>query len=74
VNIALVEDGVPVRGVVYAPAKGRLFYTTAPAGAWRKPALRPETVGEASPIGVRTPDNGRAIRRRLEIAPRRGDG
>lgn len=29
VNIALVEDGVPVRGVVYAPAKGRLFYTGA---------------------------------------------
>ena len=28
VNIAYVEDGVPVRGVVYAPAKGRLFYTT----------------------------------------------
>lgn len=27
VNIALVENGVPVRGVVYAPAKGRLFYT-----------------------------------------------
>ena len=25
VNIALVEDGVPTRGVVYAPAKGRLF-------------------------------------------------
>lgn len=29
VNIAYVEDGVPVRGVVYAPAKGRLFYTLA---------------------------------------------
>lgn len=29
VNIALVEKGVPVRGVVYAPAKGRLFYTDA---------------------------------------------
>lgn len=29
VNIALVEDGVPVRGVVYAPARGRLFYTRA---------------------------------------------
>ena len=29
VNIAYVVDGVPVRGVVYAPAKGRLFYTTA---------------------------------------------
>src|SRR6056297_275641 len=27
VNIALVENGVPTRGVVYAPAKGRLFYT-----------------------------------------------
>ena len=29
VNIAYVENGVPIRGVVYAPAKGRLFYTTA---------------------------------------------
>lgn len=29
VNIALVEDCKPVRGVVYAPAKGRLFYTDA---------------------------------------------
>ncbi len=27
VNIALVENGVPTRGVVYAPAKGRMFYT-----------------------------------------------
>lgn len=27
VNIAYVEDGVALRGVVYAPAKGRLFYT-----------------------------------------------
>ncbi|MDD7970471.1 3'(2'),5'-bisphosphate nucleotidase CysQ [Roseinatronobacter alkalisoli] len=29
VNIAYVEKGVPLRGVVYAPAKGRLFYTRA---------------------------------------------
>lgn len=29
VNIAYVENGVPVRGVVYAPAKGRMFYTRA---------------------------------------------
>ncbi|WP_439560624.1 3'(2'),5'-bisphosphate nucleotidase CysQ [Roseinatronobacter sp.] len=29
VNIAYVEDGVPLRGVVYAPAKGRMFYTCA---------------------------------------------
>ena len=27
VNIAYVEDGIPVMGVVYAPAKKRLFYT-----------------------------------------------
>ena len=27
VNIAYVQDGVPVAGVVYAPAKERLFYT-----------------------------------------------
>ena len=29
VNIALIENGVPTRGVVYAPARGRLFYTGA---------------------------------------------
>ena len=29
VNIALVEDGVPTRGVVYAPAKKRMFFTGA---------------------------------------------
>ena len=29
VNIAYVENGVPLRGVVYAPAQGRLFYTRA---------------------------------------------
>ncbi|MFD1160305.1 3'(2'),5'-bisphosphate nucleotidase CysQ [Roseovarius aestuarii] len=32
VNIAYVENGVPTRGVVYAPAKNRLFYTL-PQGA-----------------------------------------
>ncbi len=29
VNIALVENGNPVRGIVYAPAKARMFYTRA---------------------------------------------
>jgi 3'(2'), 5'-bisphosphate nucleotidase len=29
VNIALVENGTPTRGVVYAPAKSRMFYTLA---------------------------------------------
>ena len=29
VNIALIENGVPTRGIVYAPAIERLFYTDA---------------------------------------------
>ena len=28
VNIALVENGKPTRGVVYAPAKSRMFFTS----------------------------------------------
>jgi 3'(2'), 5'-bisphosphate nucleotidase len=58
VNIALVEDGVPVRGIVYAPAKGRLFYTTATGESVEESGpFDPETVGAVSPIRVRTPDN-----------------
>lgn len=58
VNIALVEDGVPVRGVVYAPAKGRLFYTTAAGESVEEAGpFDPETVGAVSPINVRSPDN-----------------
>jgi 3'(2'), 5'-bisphosphate nucleotidase len=58
VNIALVEDGVPVRGVVYAPAKGRLFYTTATGESVEETGpFDPETPGEVSPITVREPDN-----------------
>jgi len=33
VNIALIEDGVPVTGVVYAPVVGRLFRSLAAGGA-----------------------------------------
>ena len=33
VNIALIENGAPVAGVVYAPAKGRLFQTLDAGGA-----------------------------------------
>jgi len=59
VNIAYVENGVPVRGVVYAPAKGRLFYTRADGSAVEESgALDPVTVGEVRPIHVSTPDNG----------------
>ena len=58
VNIAYVVDGVPVRGVVYAPAKGRMFFTDADgvsveeAGEFDK-----AKVGDLTPIKVKTPDN-----------------
>jgi len=45
VNIAYVVDGVPIRGVVYAPAKGRMFYTL-PDG---------QTVEEEGPFDVGKP-------------------
>ncbi|WP_424985453.1 3'(2'),5'-bisphosphate nucleotidase CysQ [Microbulbifer sp. S227A] len=58
VNIALVENGVPTRGVVYAPAKGRMFYTQADGQSVEETgALDPGTVGPLSPITVATPDN-----------------
>lgn len=58
VNIAYVEDGAPRRGVVYAPAKGRLFYTNASGASVEEVGpLDKETVGTTIPISVSTPDN-----------------
>jgi 3'(2'), 5'-bisphosphate nucleotidase len=58
VNIALVENGVPTLGVVYAPAQGRMFYTDASGRSVEETgALRPDAVGETRPIGVSMPDN-----------------
>lgn len=58
VNIAYVKDGVPVLGVVYAPARGRLFYTKAEGGAVEEKGPFGATPGEVQPIGVNmTPDN-----------------
>ncbi|MBY5933344.1 3'(2'),5'-bisphosphate nucleotidase CysQ [Tateyamaria omphalii] len=58
VNIALVEDGVPTRGVVYAPAKGRMFYTQADGQTVEETgALDKETVGEVTPLSVADSDN-----------------
>jgi len=59
VNIAWVEDGVPLRGVVYAPAKGRLFYTDAEGASVEESGpFDPEETGPVTPITVRKPDNG----------------
>ena len=58
VNIALVEGGRPVRGVVYAPAKGRLFYTEPDGQSVEETGPFGEEPGARTPIRVRTPDNG----------------
>ena len=58
VNIAYVENGVPLRGVVYAPAQGRLFYTRADGRAVEElGALAKDVVGELRVISVSAPDN-----------------
>jgi 3'(2'), 5'-bisphosphate nucleotidase len=59
VNIAYVVDGVPVRGIVYAPAKKRLFYTDAAGRSVEETgAMDPARPGPVRRIGVARPDNG----------------
>ena len=58
VNIAYVVDGRPLRGVVYAPAKSRLFYTDAQGTSVEEEGpFDPEGQGPTRPIRVRQPDN-----------------
>ncbi|MCC5972527.1 MAG: 3'(2'),5'-bisphosphate nucleotidase CysQ [Rubellimicrobium sp.] len=58
VNIAYVENGVPLRGVVYAPAKGRLFYTNAVGTAVEETGdLDKDKAGITRPVTVSVPDN-----------------
>ena len=58
VNIAYVQDGVPVRGVVYAPARGRLFYTSADGRSVEEAGPFGAQIGSIHPIGVNPmPDN-----------------
>ena len=76
VNIAFVQDGCPIRGVVYAPAKGRLFYTLADGTSVEE--IGRSGQGQPGAIAPRasrvTPDNARADGGGIEIAPRSGDG
>jgi len=59
VNIAYVENGVPLRGVVYAPAQGRLFYTRADGVAVEETgAFDKDVVGPVTVMSVTKPDNG----------------
>ncbi|MCF6316864.1 MAG: 3'(2'),5'-bisphosphate nucleotidase CysQ [Marinosulfonomonas sp.] len=58
VNIAYVEHGVPIRGVVYAPARGRLFYTDATGQSVEETGeFAKDVVGPTIPISVSKPDN-----------------
>jgi 3'(2'), 5'-bisphosphate nucleotidase len=57
VNIALVESGTPVAGVVCAPAVGRLFAGKVGEGAFEMPS----TGGPRKPLAPRKPDNDALI-------------
>lgn len=62
VNIALIEDGEPVAGVVYAPAVGRLFRTC--GGQAIEERVAPDGVplaGSERTIRVATPDNAALV-------------
>lgn len=56
VNIALIQDGSPVLGVVHAPAKGRLWLGCVGGAAFEQD-VDPKTGAESAPrpIKVRTP-------------------
>lgn len=56
VNIALIENGVPTRGVVYAPAQNRLFYTDASGRSQEEAAPFGPTPGAVTPLNVSRPD------------------
>lgn len=58
VNIAYVENGVPTRGVVYAPAKERMFFTQADGSTVEEAGpFDKDVMGELTPIGVSQSDN-----------------
>lgn len=61
VNIALIEKGTPVAGVVYAPALGRIWWGKIGLGAWSG-EVSDGAVTREFPISVRsTPVNGRTL-------------
>ena len=57
VNIAYVVDGTPIRGIVYAPAKNRMFYTTATGQSVESSVVDGIDIGSTQSIRVSTPGN-----------------
>ena len=62
VNIALVEHGLPTRGVVFAPARNRMFWTD-PSGQSVEETgeFAPERVGKINSISVSTPGDALTV-------------
>ncbi|QYX56941.1 3'(2'),5'-bisphosphate nucleotidase CysQ [Roseovarius sp. SCSIO 43702] len=59
VNIAYVENGEPVRGIVYAPAKGRMFFTDEVGHAKEETGpFDKKQVGMLTALRVAQSDNG----------------
>jgi sulfate adenylyltransferase subunit 2/3'(2'), 5'-bisphosphate nucleotidase len=54
VNIALIEDGKPIQGAVYAPALGKLYWGALGEGAFMADVTN-GIIGPAQPIRVRIP-------------------
>ncbi len=52
VNIALMEDGAPILGVVYAPAMDKMYFAAKGQGAWKSDGQ------SALPIEVATAEDG----------------
>jgi 3'(2'), 5'-bisphosphate nucleotidase len=62
VNIAYVKNGSPVAGVVFAPAKNRLFYTDETGRSVEEVApFDPIKIGDSLPISVSSPDTAGLI-------------
>lgn len=64
INLALVEDGVPIYGVVHAPARGVTYYGRAGKGAYRRTGA-----GAAARLPIASPDPSRQA-----SAQQTGDG
>ncbi len=60
VNIALIEGGTPVQGIVYAPALGEIFWGGAGSGAFRATVAAPAR--ECTPHGIRASATAMQVR------------
>jgi 3'(2'),5'-bisphosphate nucleotidase len=50
VNIALIEDGAPIAGVIYVPVTGVLYYGARGNGAFKASEDKPEAIQTREPI------------------------